>query len=867
MGIPEPVCLHLREFLTAMAENMYGSNDVNEEEDDCVIFKDRADDVRPATLSGRWKKICKALLSWFLPDLAPIYNRCHETLVKDLSASSCLEEDDRDFLYFYIQSSGNTRDRNKLYSRIFRLAFYTIPCLVSISAYHLFILDTARQQLPWSTMFLATIIHAAVLEALQEARSYKHRRKCRKVLLVYEDFIRRNEKITSMVKKCLRLIQETELISRGFTLVSQRNPLSRLEGGQKDVVARQCPVLRKLVFTVGREAVLLFREETKKLFDINPLRKELDIQGSYLAYEPIQSYGPCLQTDIEDTDTLHTITDGYSISALKGITHLLSLHQSEFIKALILVQHERFDKDMITSHVEELNIVESITARLEEWTVSLKKAHDYHSYAWMNREPVSKTYRTQSNVENIYVAIHSLDLHLQAALARVKCLSERIQSLPDTGLIDTNLDDFLDQMQPIKAELESCKGCWDEGVNRIEKVAGKSSSRVEESPRGDSLAAREQTHNAEIPAKSIEDYIIEDQVFEGYTDPDEVIGDYEWEKPLTAEEKEKKRREKEEALRMLSELKTVISVRAVETEKREKAAILKMYPGLRFPEKSCDTELTSQEESGRPCAHVATNQETFDGSCDHMSDMPSEEKKDNIKSDNDDEISNTNIETVSSSGVTQIDRLTNICIDSEDKNKEFLTEDKHTSLADELKQNESKETEGTSYFSHKTFESCYERDKHSVISSRGVRRLRKSDILDFSDSDLEEYPEDDSIDEQHSDEDEDEMPRLGLPLPTSSKEEDTEEGSDGVTKFRLPVLTLQERLEHFSGANLGLTSELAEKAVAKSKIMGVMEETTFGGDVYGECSSSNDDDDECYDNDVTNDDDDVHGGMKNFKET
>jgi hypothetical protein len=48
-----------------------------------------------------------------------------------------------------------------------------------------------------------------------------------------------------------------------------------------------------------------------------PLSKELDIQGSYLAYEPIQSYGPCLQTDIEDMDTLQSVTDGFSISALK----------------------------------------------------------------------------------------------------------------------------------------------------------------------------------------------------------------------------------------------------------------------------------------------------------------------------------------------------------------------------------------------------------------------------------------------------------------------------------------------------------------------------------------------------------------------
>ena len=46
--------------------------------------------------------------------------------------------------------------------------------------------------------------------------------------------------------------------------------------------------------------------------------------------------------------------------------------------------------------------------------------------------------------------------------------------MPNTDGNNMTLDDLLDQMQPIKAELDSCKGCWEEGINRIEKYAGKS---------------------------------------------------------------------------------------------------------------------------------------------------------------------------------------------------------------------------------------------------------------------------------------------------------------------------------------------------------------------------------------------------------
>lgn len=53
------------------------------------------------------------------------------------------------------------------------------------------------------------------------------------------------------------------------------------------------------------------------------LGTEIDIQGTYLAYEPIQSYGPCLQICTEDAEELHAITDGFSVSALKVIYCLL----------------------------------------------------------------------------------------------------------------------------------------------------------------------------------------------------------------------------------------------------------------------------------------------------------------------------------------------------------------------------------------------------------------------------------------------------------------------------------------------------------------------------------------------------------------
>ena len=309
---------------------------------------------------------------------------------------------------------------------------------------------------------------------------------------------------------------------------------------------------------------------------------------------------------------------------------------------------------------------------------------------------------------------------------------------------------------------------------------------------------------------------------------------------------EKKRKEKEEALRMLSELKKVISVRAIDTEKREKAAILKMYPDLHLAENFEESKLSNQEVSNILKPHSSSNQRTLKMSCDQSG--AAEQISQGVESDN------------------EYDAIVTSPLEITNDNEE-------PSLDQELKEFERKTDEF-----HHTYEQINERDKHSVISSQGVRRLRKSDMLDVSDSDSEGYPDDKDKDEHYGDEDDDEevdnLPRLGLPLIDLTKkgelgeqgEQNLGPSSKEATKFRLPLLTLEERLEQFSRANYGLTSELAEKAVAKSKTMGVMEETTSGGDVYGECSSSNDDDDDDDDDDVVEEEDGDDGRTDGFKE-
>ena len=49
-------------------------------------------------------------------------------------------------------------------------------------------------------------------------------------------------------------------------------------------------------------------------FTISP---EIDAASSYLAFQSLQSYGPCLQKSASEEKELFDLTDGFSVAALK----------------------------------------------------------------------------------------------------------------------------------------------------------------------------------------------------------------------------------------------------------------------------------------------------------------------------------------------------------------------------------------------------------------------------------------------------------------------------------------------------------------------------------------------------------------------
>lgn len=495
-----------------------------------------------------------------------------------LAHSSLLEEDDSDFLENYYQESEKqcmTPESSK--SRI------TISVTILLCSYIIQRLLNVRLVWGLNTLFDAVavlmIIHI-VFSVKKFIQSFWMKQflsnKMKSIILILEQF----EMNSSLVKKSLRLIQETELVARGFTLVSRQCPVSRLEENNLYNSQRKCPELRKTIFAVSKTCMLSFKESTLKVLHASSFSSEEDSKSQCLALIPIEEYGPCLQVNGEnsnDETELKHLTDNYSLSALKAMFHLYYMQQSEFIR--IWASHF-LSGDILKGHIEVkdiLSIVTNTSKCINDQHAALQRCYTLQRCYVLNKDHAkTKAPRslTVSNVDCFQVAVHSLDLHLQSALTRIRALADEVEQHQRISEVDSTLEEkWTTAMKAVNAEMHACRGCYDEGILRLGCIFKK----VQQPASIPQVKLNVCPPNFALPTTLIdlEGPVFEDQVFEAFTDA-ETVEDSGWsdfENLLSPEEKAKKKQEKEEALRLLSELRTVISVRARDREEREDRAL------------------------------------------------------------------------------------------------------------------------------------------------------------------------------------------------------------------------------------------------------------------------------------------------------
>ncbi|XP_041113611.1 vezatin-like isoform X2 [Polyodon spathula] len=406
----------------------------------------------------------------------------------------------------------------------------------------------------------------------------------RKCSIQLEELTANSRAFTSLVRKALRLVQETEVISRGFTLVSAACPFNKAERHR----GQQLIGLRKAVYKALRATFRASRLATCHMLKSYPLNSEIDNVTNYVSAVPLKELGLGLSEELLSDEQAQELTDDYSLPALKVLFQLWVGQSSEFFRRLALLLspvHMPTDSGLSPEHLMHRVVTEvtgplhrTLTTYLEE----LRRSYEFHRYFETQHQPQGEGERSNRarqkcrELNSLYTAVRSLQLHLKALLNEVIILEDDIEKLmvseepPEmTCAVYQDLEQKLKLIQP---HMQASSSCWEEAVSQVDKMIRRATGCKGKPETPDESFTPVLTPTSR-PVTLIEDRdpVPEEQELEAYVDDSESDGegggvgfDY-----LSPEERERQKKEGEESKRVLLELKSVLGLRASEMERQK----------------------------------------------------------------------------------------------------------------------------------------------------------------------------------------------------------------------------------------------------------------------------------------------------------
>ncbi|XP_068256655.1 vezatin isoform X2 [Nyctibius grandis] len=480
-----------------------------------------------------------------------------------LSAGQCKQQENRQLPTLRSLATPNIWDVSLL------LAF--------VSA--LLMLPSWWKESSWLLWGLVLLVYA-VFRVWGTWRTAKLQMSLRKYCIQLEETVANSRAFTNLVRKALRLIQETEVISRGFTLVSAACPFNK--AGQHP--SQHLIGLRKAVYQSVRANFRASRLATLYMLKNYPLNSESDNVTSYICVVPFKELGLGLSEEQVSEEEAHNLTDGFSLPALKVLFQLWVGQSSEFFRRLVLLLSpaNAYPKPLISPERLPHHILSDVTqglphaACLEE----LKRSYEFYRYFETQHqsgfERPTRTKQKSREFNSLQTAVRSLQLHLKALLNEVIILEdelEKLVSIKETPELTTEAHQALEQkLKFIQPHIQASNSCWEEAIFQVEKMSGRNPNK-----KGKLEVSCDNLQRTTVPltqpAIYIEnkDPVPEEQELEAYVDYSDTENEYRREDfyCFTQEERERQERERQESKRVLQELKSVLGCKASEIERQK----------------------------------------------------------------------------------------------------------------------------------------------------------------------------------------------------------------------------------------------------------------------------------------------------------
>ncbi|XP_064275832.1 vezatin isoform X5 [Passer domesticus] len=416
----------------------------------------------------------------------------------------------------------------------------------------------------------------------------------RKCSVQLEETVANSRAFTNLVRKALRLIQETEVISRGFTLVSAACPFNK--AGQHP--SQHLIGLRKAVYRSVRANFRAARLATLYMLKNYPLNSESDNVTSYICVVPFKELGLGLSEEQVSEEEAHNLTDGFSLPALKVLFQLWVGQSSEFFRRLALLLSpanacpgQRVSPERLPHHMLR-DVSQGLPHTHAACLAELRRSYEFYRYFETQHQAglqwPARSKQQCRELNSLQTAVRSLQLHLKALLNEVIILEDELEKLvstKETPELTTEAHQVLEQkLKFIQPHMQASNSCWEEAISQVEKMSGRNPNK-----KGKIEVSCDNLQHTTVPltqpAIYIEnkDPIPEEQELEAYVDYSDTDNEYKREDfyCFSQEERERQERERQESKRVLQELKSVLGFKASEIERQKWKQLLFSEHGVK----------------------------------------------------------------------------------------------------------------------------------------------------------------------------------------------------------------------------------------------------------------------------------------------
>ncbi|KAM9402338.1 vezatin isoform 2-T2 [Salvelinus alpinus] len=429
--------------------------------------------------------------------------------------------------------------------------------------------------------------------------------------------------LTSLARKSLRLLQETEVISRGFTLlldrVSAASSFSRAGLGVGPR-GQQLIGLRKAVYRALRSAFRASRRATCHMLKAYPLNSEIDNVTNYVSAVPLKELGMGLGTEHLTDEEAQELTDDYSLPALKVLFQLWVGQSSECFRRLALLLSPRRLEEPREGwvkgrtppppiHRSVATVTQPFHGALAGCLGDLQRSYEFHRYfetqhRTQGSDRVGRAQQKCRELNTLHTSVRSLQLHLRALLTEMIILEDDLEKLMVTKeAVEVTVEGYQDlqeRLGHLQPHMQASARCWEDTVGQVERMLRRANT-CPGTPDGPKQCL------PPVPCTPAPTYTLildrdpvpEEQELEAYVSDSEdengcagSVVDM-----LSPEEQARHRREREESRRVLSELKAVLGQRASEGERRKWKQLLFNDQAAVMPIVSAETSIESQTPS------------------------------------------------------------------------------------------------------------------------------------------------------------------------------------------------------------------------------------------------------------------------------